>query len=529
MLRRIATALTIQFALAGGVAVAVGLPAGSQTAQTPNPPDAPRRPNALKPNVLFISVDDLNTNLGAYGHRVVKSPNIDRLARRAVRFDRAYCQYPLCNPSRTSFLSGRRAETTRVMDNTTPPRTFLKDVVFLPEHFRAQGYFTARVGKIAHTPMERAVKWDIAEGALGLRAGAAGEGRGQRRRRRGNPPAEDGAPAAAPGARRDAQGGTQSVAQRIAQSGAEDAAGGGGRIAQGRPTNNRDEDEPDGRTARRIAQLLEANRNRPFFIAAGFHRPHLPWVAPKKYFDMYPPDTIPLPVEPANDRADIPPIAISYEDRFEPMSAGQRRRHMAAYYASISFMDAQVGVLLDAMDRLKLWDNTIVVFFSDHGYHLGEHGGLQRKQSLFEESARVPLIIAAPGKRRGVASPRLVELVDLYPTLTQLCGLPAPGGLEGLSLAPLLLEPARPWKKAAFTVVTRQGGVLGRAVHTERYRYTEWGDEKTAELYDRHADPREYTNLARDPKHAATMAQMRLLLRAGWRAALPLGPPLKKG
>lgn len=450
------------------------------------------QPSARRLNVLFIAVDDLNNSLGAYGHPVVKTPSIDRLASRGVRFDRAYCQYPLCNPSRTSLLSGRRPETTRIFSNDTPPRTHLKDIVFLPEYFRRHGYFTARVGKIAHGPFENAVAWDISESASGR---AEAQTQNQQR------PNQQ---------RRDRERNTP-----------------GGLPVQWRATNNNDGQEPDGRTARRIVQLLQQNKDKPFFIAAGFHKPHLPWVAPKKYFDRYPPEKIKLPEEPPEHAQKTPPMARTRNPADDRMSDGQKRQAIAAYYACTSFMDAQVGLLLEAMDRLKLWDNTVVVFFGDHGFHLGEHGGLWRKMSLFEESARVPLIIAAPRIRTGVASPRFAEFVDLYPTLTDLAGLPAPRGMEGISLAPLLENPNRPWKKAAFTVVSR-GKVFGRSVRTERYRYTEWGDEKIAELYDHQTDPHEHKNLVDDPAHAKALAEMRQLLKDGWRAALPATSDVKR-
>jgi iduronate 2-sulfatase len=432
-----------------------------------------------KLNVLLIAVDDLNTNLGCYGDPLARSPNIDKLASRGVKFERAYCQYPLCNPSRTSILSGRRPDTTRIFNNTTPPRTYLKEVVFLPEYFRQHGYFTARVGKIAHGRFEDALHWDVSESAQG-RPGAA-------------PPQQP------PPARTPDTGN----------------AGDGGARLSWLATDNRDEEEPDGKTARRIVRLLQENKDKPFFIAAGFHKPHLRWVAPKKYFALHPPEKIKLPKTPEDDRKDIPAVALTRTAGDETMSDEQKRQAVAAYSACVSFTDAQVGIVLDEVDRLKLADKTVVVFWGDHGFHLGEHHGLWRKMTLFEESTRVPLIIAAPGKRAGVTSPRLAELVDLYPTLTQLCGLPQPPKLEGVSLVPLLEDPNRAVKQAAYTVVARGDGVLGRSVRTERYRYTEWGDEKTAELYDHETDPREYTNLARDPRHSKTLVEMKSLLHAG--------------
>jgi iduronate 2-sulfatase len=237
---------------------------------------------------------------------------------------------------------------------------------------------------------------------------------------------------------------------------------------------------------------------------------------------MYPLESIPLPKEPDHDRDDIPPVALTSVPTDASMSDNDKRQAIAAYYASISFMDAQVGKVLDAMDRLKLWDNTVVVFMSDHGYHLGEHG-LWRKHTLFEESVRAPMIFAVPGKKAGACS-QIVELIDIFPTLTELCQLPSKPGVEGYSFVPLLEKLNQAWKKAAFAVVKRKE-ILGRNVRTDRYSYTEWGDENTAELYDHQNDPKEFTNLAKDPKSTDVVNQMKQLLRNGWKNALP---PTKK-
>jgi uncharacterized sulfatase len=244
-------------------------------------------------------------------------------------------------------------------------------------------------------------------------------------------------------------------------------------------------------------------------------------VAPKKYFDLYPPEKIRLPETPANDRDDIPPVALTRTAGDEAMTDLERKTAIAAYHAATTFMDAQVGVVLEAVDRLKLWDRTVVLLFGDHGWHLYDHLGLWRKMTVFEEAARAPLIVAAPGKKTGVACPRLVEFVDFYPSLAELCGLPQPDGLEGRSFVPLLENPQRKWKKAAFTTVRRGRDIFGRSVRTDRYRYTEWGGEKTAELYDHETDIHEFTNLAGKPQAAKVQAEMRGMLRAGWRAALP--------
>ncbi len=439
---------------------------------------------ARKTNVLLVAVDDLNNRIACYGDPVVKTPNIDRLGRHGVRFDRSFCNYPLCNPTRTSLLSGKRPETTRIWDNNTPPRTYLGDVVFLPEYFKANGYFTARVGKIAHGSYEDAVTWDISES----RAGVALSKRGGQVRDEDHTKAGRGAP------------------NKLSWT----------------PTNRPDAEEPDGATARRIVQLITENKDQPFFIGCGFHKPHLPWVAPRKYFDMYKLDDIKLPATPADDRDDIPPLALTFTQGDDKMTDEERRQATLAYHAATTFMDAQLGLVLDTLDRHKLWDNTVVLLFGDHGWHLYDHLQLWRKMTVFEQASRAPLFVHAPGKAEGVACPRLVEFVDIYPTLTELAGLPRASGMEGSSFAPLLDNPQRPWKKAAFTMVARGKGRFGRSVRTERYRYTEWVDGAAGvELYDHETDINEWTNLAGKPKAAALQKQLQDLLHNGQKTNLP--------
>jgi len=446
-------------------------------------------------NVLLIVSDDLNNNLGCYGHPVVKSPNLDRLATRGVRFERAYCNYPVCNPSRTSFLSGLRPDTTGVVDNVTPTRAVLKNTVMLPEHFRQHGYRTLKVGKIFHTgdDHEDPRSWD-----MDIRENATAK----------NPPRE----------------------QILKAYG-----------ARGIILKAKDEDTWDGFVARKAVELMEqaVSERKPFFVAAGFRRPHAPYIAPEKYFALYDAAKLKPRVGPPGHVTNIPPLALTYKNGDPAFPMDQAGETIAAYYASVSFMDAQVGVLLAALDRLRLWEHTVVVFVSDHGYHLGEHGGLWHKMTLFEEATGTPLIVVAPGKKSGVTSLRLVELVDLYPTLTGLCGLPSPASLEGTSFVPLLDNPLRTWKKAAFTVVARRranrpgtsvGSVmatraldpnwLGRTVRTENWRYTEWPDG-SVELYNHRDDPFEYANLAIAASSAPTVADLKRQLRAGWRSTLP--------
>ena len=440
---------------------------------------------ADRPNVLFIAVDDMNNDLGCYGHPLVRSPNIDRLAARGVRFDRAYCQFPLCSPSRVSLMTGLRPDTTRIFDLQADfRRTTLPDVVTLPQLFTKNGYYAARVGKIFHYGNPGQIGTD------GLDDPASWQ-------RRINPSGRD----------KDEEGLLTNFTPKR----------GLGSALCFLAADGTDEEQTDGKVAAEAIRLLEENAGRPFFIAAGFYRPHTPYVAPKSYFDLYPLDRITFPAEPAGHRETLlaPAIASTSPYPVFGVTDDQAREAKRAYYATISFVDAQVGKLLDALDRLKLADRTIVVFWSDHGYLVGEHG-LWMKQSLFEQSARVPLIIATPGKTAGKASPRAVELVDLYPTLAELAGIEPPAGLQGASLKRLLDDPDAEWRRPAFTQVAR-GNAPGHSVRTERWRYTEWDNGKQgSELYDHDADPHEYHNLAAVPEHAAVVKELQALVRKNW-------------
>ncbi len=449
------------------------------------------------PNVLFIACDDLNCALGCYGHPLVKSPNIDRLARMGVRFERAYCQYPLCNPSRASLMTGRRPDATGVQDNATHFRSNLPNVVTLPQHFRRHGYFAARVGKMFHYGVPN----DI--GYSGLDDPRAWE-------MIVNPSGRDKAD----------QAKVRNLTPKITNL--------GGALTL-MVADGADDEQTDAKIAAEAIRILETRRDRPQFLAVGFFRPHVPCVAPKKWFDMYPLDRLALPKEPADDRKHHPEAAYTVRPPHYGLDEAKQKEFLQSYYAAVSFVDAQVGKLLDAMDRLKLWDNTVVVLWSDHGWHLGEHG-LWQKMSLFEESARVPVIVVAPGmKARGQSCCRVAELLDLYPTLSDLCGLGVPEGLHGRSLRPQLDDVKAPGKAAAHTQVRRgrpkAEPFLGRSVRTERWRYTEWdGGRRGAELYDHDHDPHEFHNLADDPKHAETVKELKALLQKG----MVPGPPPKK-
>lgn len=466
--------------------VVLGLVSVSLAADAP-----PRR------NVLFIAVDDMNCDLRCYGHDLVQSPNIDRLARRGVRFDRAYCQYPLCSPSRSSLLTGRRPDAIGIYDLKTHFRDTTPGVVTLPELFRKSGYYTARVGKIYHygnpgqigtNGLDDAQSWDE-------RFNPKGRDKTEEHLIINHTPKR----------------GLGSSLSLLAMDGT-------------------DEEQTDGMVATQAIRLLEQHRDQPFFIAAGFYRPHCPYVAPKKYFDLYPLSRVTMPAVSREAVADVPPPALASTRPWPWLGVNeeQAREAKRAYYAAISFVDAQVGRLLDAVDRLGLAENTVIVFWSDHGYFVGEKG-LWKKQSTFERVARVPLIVAAPGLTAGRESVRPVELLDLYPTLADLCGLKAPAECQGISLRPLLADPATPWDRPAYTQVHR-GNVRGYSVRTDRWRYTEWGDDGAAgvELYDHKADPDEETNLARDAQHADTIAQLKPLLARVAHSAPKAKPKARK-
>lgn len=433
-----------------------------------------------KMNVLFIASDDLNTRLSPYRHPLVQTPNLARLAKRGVQFDHAYTQFPLCSPSRVSLLTGLRPDTTRVYDLRTLFRDNIPTVTTLPELFKKNGYFSARVGKIFHYGVPGQI-------------GTDGQDDPQSWNKVVNPSGRD---------KKEEHLLTNYTPDR-----------GLGSSLSWLEAEGTDDEQTDGMVANEAVRLLKENKDKPFFIAAGFYRPHCPYVAPKKYFDLYPLDKITLPQNPPEHFKDIPKLAFFTNPLYWGLNEHQRKEVIRAYYASVTFMDAQLGKLLDAIDELGLADNTIIVFWSDHGYNLTEHGQW-KKQSLFEEAARVPLFIAAPGaKGNGRISKRVVELLDLYPTLASLCGIDPPGYLAGASLTPLLHNPKARWKRPAFTQVLRPGNIMGRSVRTERWRYTEWnGGADGVQLYDHKKDPYEYNNFADDPGHRKVRAELKSLL-----------------
>lgn len=443
-------------------------------------------PPAKKPNVLLIMADDLRDYGGAFTRAVVKTPHLDRLAARGVRFERAFAQYPVCNPSRNSLLLGMRCEQTGIVGNQTFFRATWPDVVTFPQLLRQNGWTTRSFGKIFHAAntgeavrdlwLDIGKSWDHAEIL----------------------------PAHSPHRRGEFRNLT------------------GGKLGwcEIGILDGTDDEQPDGRTAAAAIRSLEELRTagRPWMIAAGFHRPHDPFHSPRKYFDLYPRESLRPYLDPRGMSNSVA-LAISggWRADFARFSNDDRLDFFHAYLAGVSFMDAQVGRLLDTLDRLQLWDNTLVIFLGDHGYHLGERGWWN-KDTIFDRSCRAPLLIAAPGVKGGQVCRSLVEFVDLYPTVADYCGVVPPHALAGQSLRPVLSDPARPHKDAAFTLVTRGPQRFGRTVTTGRWRFTQWSDG-TTELYDHAADPEETRNLSANEANAQVVAELRQKL-----ATLPPWP-----
>jgi uncharacterized sulfatase len=431
---------------------------------------APAAEPAAKPplNVLFIVADDLNTALGAYGDSLARTPNLDRLAARGVRFANAHVQYPLCNPSRVSFFTGRRPEHTGVYTLTVAPQVAMPDSVRLPQLFRQHGYFTAGAGKVYHNlKTNDPASWDQYEDGRG---GDRGEQAALEFRASGN--------------------GTPSW----------------------HPLEGDGSATRDGQNARTIARLIRerAADGKPFFLALGLHKPHLPWTAPKRFFDLHDVKDFELKNEPAIEGT--PAIAQQTELTGFPAPAS-RAEAARAYYACVSFMDEQAGIVLDELERQKLTDRTIVVFVSDNGFHLGDHGGLWAKFSAYHNATRVPLIIAAPGWPAGKVLTPAVELLDLYPTLAELAHLPPPAGLEGRSLSRVLAgeEPAPARSLIYHYDVKQSRSFAGQSLITAEWRFTRWAEGLGEEFYRLTEDPGEYRNRIADSREADAVAHARLL------------------
>ncbi|MCH2172253.1 sulfatase [Myxococcota bacterium] len=520
--------LKVSAGLAGS-ALTLGLPSGCRT---------PRNPSDM--NILMMIVEDTTAGaLGCYGNPIALTPALDRLAASGVQFDRAYCQASGCNASRTSLLTGLRPDTTGVYGNRDPMDELLPPGArTLPELVAASGNFGAGLGKIFHhafmaeRPLRAFDRLELGE----LPDEYPGVSTGYQRDPDAPPiPAPRFRYSADPDLERELSA-LMEERQRVREKfppGSREwmAASIPFRSLQSElvgDSGKADEAEIDGQRARMAARMLGefAQSGQQFCMAVGFTTPHVPLVAPREYIDLYDPNEIPLPeARPENDQG-IPPVALRFGRNFDLFHrvepTPQRiRAAIAAYYGCVSFVDAQVGLVLDALDREGLADDTIVIFFADHGFHLGEHG-LWSKVTLFDQSIRVPLIVRLPGASgNGSRSPRLVELVDVLPTLANWWGQQSGVPFEGTSLAPLLEDPARPWKQAAYSMCKMKPQLLGRSVHTPRYRYAEWDAGTGVELYDLEHDPWEQRNLALDPRHRDVAIEHARLLRAGWRAALP--------
>jgi iduronate 2-sulfatase len=461
-----------------------------------------------KPNILFIAVDDLRCELGCYGVKEIQSPNFDRLAKSGVAFTRAYCQQAVCNPSRVSLMTGLRPDSTKVWDLATDFRATTPDAVTIPQHFRQHGYRAVAFGKIFHNTFPDDVSWDEPTRYV---KGVIGYSKENQKRL-----AEFKMQMQADGKKAPAVERTRGPATEV----------------QEQP----DEMNFDGRqTTEALVKLRElATGKSPFFLAVGYIRPHLPFITPRKYWDLYDRARIPLAGNPFLPHG-APAVAfgdksfggfyelrdyMDYSDAPSPfertLTEAQQRELKHGYYASVSFIDAQVGRLLDELERLDLAQNIVVVLWGDHGWKLGEHGGWC-KQTNYEIDTRAPLMIRAPhAKANGQQSHALVEFVDIYPTLCELALLPVPKALEGKSLAPLLIDASAKVKDAAFSQFPRKHegrDYMGYAMRTERYRYVEWLEQDSGriaerELYDHESDPEENENIARRPEHAALLEKL---------------------
>jgi len=456
------------------------------------------RAAAKKPmNVLFIAVDDLKPLLGCFGDRTVRSPNIDRLAARGTVFERTYCQQAVCAPSRASLMSGCRPDTTRVWDLQTPLRRTMPNVLTLCQHFKQNGYTTVSLGKIYHHYMKddppgwSEAPWRPTEGAW--------KGRGY----------------LTPEAQAIAAKTERGLGPAYESADVPDTA------------------YPDGVVATRAVETLRRLKGRPFFLAVGFYKPHLPFNAPKKYWDMYPPETIDLADNPFKPRG-APDLAMTNWGELRnypgmpkngPLSENQARTLIRGYKACVSYTDAQIGRVLAELERLGLADRTVVVLWGDHGWHLGDHG-LWCKHTNFESATHAPLVLASPAIEGGKRTRRLAEFVDIYPSTCELAGLPVPDHCEGVSLVPLMRDPDRPWKSAAFSQYPRGRDIMGYSMRTDRYRFTRWQHRKTGEvvateLYDHQEDPEENVNLAGRSEHRDLVARLARQLDAGWKTARP--------
>jgi len=467
----------------------------------------PDTPNKLT-NVLFITVDDLRCQLGCYDHPQVLSPHIDALAADGIVFERAYCQQAICAPSRASVLSGCRPDTTGIYDLRTPLRSVMPYVLTLPQLFKRSGYEVVSIGKVYHHSKDDLEGWSTEP----FQSRGDWKGRGYLTDEAIEAVVEFNRRAETTGETRRGLGPAFEAAD-VADNGYHDGA---------------DAD----------AAIVELDRltglDRPFFLAVGFHKPHLPFNAPKRYWDLYDPAALDLAANPFEPEG-VTPYSLTNWGELRgyfgmpdegPMPDDLARQLIHGYCACVSYMDAQVGRLLAKLEALGLRENTVVLLWGDHGWKLGEHASWS-KHTNFEIDARAPLIAGTPETMgKALKTQALVEFVDIYPTLADLAGLELPGHLEGISLAPLLADSTRPWKAAAFNQYPRAGNIMGYALRTDRFRYVEWqdtttGEARARELYDHAGDPQENVNVADREAYAADVERLSAMLAAGWQAALP--------
>jgi len=455
-------------------------------------------------NVLFIVVDDLRVQLGCYGMDQVISPNIDALAGDGLLFERAYCQQAICGPSRASVLTGCRPDTTGIYKLDTPVRKAMPDVLTLNEHFRKNGYETISIGKVYHHPKDDLQGWC-------------------------NDPFQSTGDFKGRGYLTD-----EAMEAIIAQSKLRNRPIEHGNGPAFEAADVDDDGYHDGLDASAAIHELArlAKLDKPFFLGMGFHKPHLPFNAPKKYWDMYDPAKFRLA---DNPHAPKNANEFTLEDFGElrnyfgipqegPVPDELARRLIHGYCACVTYVDAQLGRLMAEMDRLHLRENTVIILWGDHGWKLGEHGSWC-KHSNFELDAQAPLILSTPeSHNKGLRTRALVEFVDMYPTLCDLCGLNTPKHCEGTSFAPLLEISDRPWKPAAFGQYPRNRmTVMGYTMRTDRFRYTEWRNRQTGkvlrrELYDHECDEAENVNAIDEPKYAEDVVRLTKMMRAGWKA-----------
>lgn len=426
---------------------------------------------STKKNVVFIIADDLNPTLGCYEHPTVLTPNIDKLASRGILFNNAYCNYPVCNPSRSSFLTGVRPENLGILDNNTTIASKLGDKITLPYLFKINGYKTVSLGKVFHgeNDFNDTKAWSEHYNFQATKLGLTGKSRNM-------------------------------TDDKL-------------KWCTWRMAGGEDEDQSDGQSAKKAVDFIKAPHDEPFFLAVGFHKPHDPFVAPKKYFDLYPLKNCTPPKIPAGWVPPFPYTLPSELPTFQAFTDTDKREFLRSYYAGVSFMDAQVGKVIDALEKAKLMENTIVIFIGDHGYHLGEQMWWN-KVTLYQKGHNAPMIIVnGDGENAGVKTNAMIEFIDVYPTLANICSLnKTPSYLEGKDFSAVLKNPLSTFRSSVTAIVNR-GNFRGKTIKTEGWRYTEWDNgNKGTELYNELTDSLEYNNLAEDKKYDDVKNMMKKLL-----------------